>query len=165
MHWLPLASSLVIVFFAVLIFRRYHRRGGLPLLVWGIGLTMFGIASLAEAYSAWGWHPVVFRLWYLCGAMLNAAWLGQGTIFLLSRRPRLPWTLCGLLVVGSLIGAYLVFRTPLDATHFTARASLSAQYREILPPGATVRKLTPIFNIYGLLTLVGGALYSAWLQY
>lgn len=26
-----------------------------------------------------------------------------------------------------------------------------------------MRRLTPIFNIYGLITLVGGALYSAWL--
>jgi hypothetical protein len=162
-HWSPIASSVVIVLFVVLIFRRYRRRGSTPLLLWGIGLTMFGIASLAEAYSAVRWQPVVFRLWYLSGAMLNAAWLGQGTVFLLSRRARLAWILLGLLIVGSLVGGYFVFRTPVDGTHFTVGAPLSAQYREILPPGATVRKLTPLFNIYGLLTLVGGALYSAWL--
>ena len=165
LHWLPLASSLVIVLFAWLIFHRYGRRGGMPLLAWGIGLAMFGAASLAEAYSTWGWHPVVFRLWYLCGAILTAAWLGQGTVFLLSRRLRLAWILFGLLVVGSLIATYLVFRTPLDGARFTARAPLSAQYREILPAGATERRLTPLFNIYGLSTLVGGALYSAWRLY
>jgi hypothetical protein len=35
-----------------------------------------------------------------------------------------------------------------------------------MPPieeGATVRLTTPFFNIYGLITLVGGALWSAWL--
>jgi drug/metabolite transporter (DMT)-like permease len=35
-----------------------------------------------------------------------------------------------------------------------------------MPPidqGATVRLTTPFFNIYGLITLVGGALYSAFL--
>jgi hypothetical protein len=164
-HWSPIASTLVIVLFVVLIFLRYRRRGSTPLLVWGIGLAMFGLASLAEAYSAVRWHPVVFRLWYLSGAMLNAAWLGQGTVFLLNRRARLSWILLGLLIAGSLGGGYQVFRTPVDGTHFTVGAPLSAQYREILPPGAAVRMLTPLFNIYGLLTLVGGALYSAWLLY
>lgn len=33
----------------------------------------------------------------------------------------------------------------------------------ILPLGASVRLTTPFFNIYGLLSLVGGAIYSAYL--
>jgi hypothetical protein len=35
--------------------------------------------------------------------------------------------------------------------------------RGLLPLGAPVRLTTPFFNIYGLLTLVGGAIYSAFL--
>lgn len=35
--------------------------------------------------------------------------------------------------------------------------------RGLLPYGAPVRLTTPFFNIYGLLTLVGGALWSAYL--
>lgn len=35
--------------------------------------------------------------------------------------------------------------------------------RGILPLGSPVRLTTPFFNIYGLLTLVGGAIYSAFL--
>ncbi len=35
--------------------------------------------------------------------------------------------------------------------------------RGLLPLGATVRLTTPFFNIYGLLTLVGGAIWSAYL--
>jgi hypothetical protein len=35
--------------------------------------------------------------------------------------------------------------------------------RGILPYGTPVRLTTPFFNIYGLITLVGGALYSAYL--
>ncbi len=163
MPWLPVTTSLVIALFVVLIFRRYRRRASTPLLVWGIGLAMFGIASMAEAYSTLGWHPVAFRLWYLNGALLNAAWLGQGTVFLLSRRAHLPWIILGLLLIGTVVGGVLVFQTPIDGGQFRVGAPLSAQYREILPPGATVRKLTPLFNIYGSITLVGGALYSAWL--
>lgn len=220
---LPMISSAIILLFAVQVFRRYRARGGLHLLLWGIGLGMFGAGSLAEAYLGISWQPVMFRLWYLGGAMLNAAWLGQGTVYLL-RGQRLPnllvslalgftlaavvvvlvgqWVvtlsstalfgfiiLAGLvltvglqrrwvhrwnpsrlttglmvaLVVGSLIAGYLVFTMPLDASRFTTQETLSAQYRAILPHGASVRRLTPIFNIYGVITLVGGALYSTWL--
>lgn len=219
---LPVGSSIVIGVFALLVFRRYLRRGGTHLLLWGVGLLMFGIGSFTEAYSAFAWNPTAFRMWYLTGAVLNAAWLGQGTVYLLSgqrlanvlaavvlgyataaalflgisatglltvrtaallisfhgiifgwgwyRRAVRRWNparvtgvLTALLIAGSLIAAYLIFAVPLDASRFNTAATLSAQYREILPAGATVRRLTPIFNIYGLITLVGGALYSAWL--
>ncbi len=219
---LPVASSTVILVFAVLVFRRYAERGGPHLIVWGIGLTLFGIGSFAEAYSTIAWHPTVFRLWYLGGAVLNAAWLGQGTVYLLKGQ-RLPnllaagalgyaiavgavvslahvltigsgasallvagsgfmlalvlqrrwigrWNsqqlasaLMVVLVAASLLATYVLFATPLNAAAFDVHRTLSAQYREILPRATTIRTLTPFFNIYGLLTLVGGALYSAWL--
>ncbi|HET6781744.1 MAG TPA: hypothetical protein VFH67_06585 [bacterium] len=162
-QYLPMASAVIIVVFAALVFRRYLQRGGAHLLLWGIGLSMFGVGSLTEAYSTVAWHPSVFRLWYLTGAILNAAWLGHGTVFLLSRRRRTARALLALLIVGSMIATWLIFTTPLNAARFNSQETLSAQYREILPLGAPVRRLTPIFNIYGLLTLVGGALYSAWL--
>lgn len=165
MHYLPIASAGIIVVFAVLVFGRYLRRGGSHLLVWGIGLTLFGVASLMEAYATLAWSPTVFRLWYLAGATLTAAWLGQGTVFLLSRRRRTARRLLAVLVVGSVLATWLIFTTPLNAARFNSQETLSAQYREILPNGAPVRRLTPIFNIYGLLTLVGGALYSAWLMW
>jgi hypothetical protein len=67
-----------------------------------------------------------------------------------------------LLTLGSLIGLIWIFTTPLDASAFHLGESLSDQYKIILPPGG-VRLFTPIFNIYGTVTLVGGAVYSAWL--
>jgi hypothetical protein len=45
----------------------------------------------------------------------------------------------------------------------TYRGEQVTVVRGILPLGAAVRLTTPFFNIYGLLTLVGGALYSAFL--
>src|SRR3990172_5892266 len=182
---LPVASALVILVFALLVFRRYRRRGGTHLLVWGIGLTMFGVGSFTEAYSTLAWDPTVFRLWYLGGAILNAAWLGQGTVYLLSGQ-RMPNLLLALIMgyaaaallfiglaapldirpgyVAALIAFHgIIFTLPLNAATFDPTQTLSAQYREILPPGAVVRRFTPIFNIYGTISLVGGALYSAWL--
>ena len=45
----------------------------------------------------------------------------------------------------------------------TYRGEEVTAVRGILPLGTPVRLTTPFFNIYGLLTLVGGAIYSAFL--
>lgn len=54
---------------------------------------------------------------------------------------------------------------PQDA--FTARTTYRGEevtvLRGLLPLGSPVRLTTPFFNIYGLLTLVGGAIWSAYL--
>ncbi len=160
---LPFISSIIMIAFAADVFRRYGRRPThAHLLVWGIGLTMFGIGSVAEAISAIFWSPVVFFCWYVFGAALNAGWIGQGTMYLLVRR---SWVnvLTAILVIGSVVAGILMLTTPLDASHFSPNLPLSEQYRFIMPQGAPVRLTTPFFNIYGLLTLVGGALYSAFL--
>src|SRR3989449_9657517 len=67
------------------------------------------------------------------------------------------------LLGASLAAASVVFAEPLNAGAFDPRTPLGVQFRAVLPEGAAVRKLTPVFNIYGTFTLVGGALYSAWL--
>jgi len=161
---LPFISTVIMFSFAAAVFVRYQRHRAPHLLFWGIGLGMFGIGSAAEAYSTLAWNEQVFRSWYGFGAMLNAAWLGQGTAFLLMRRAwaqRVLWVVLALSIIG-IIGVWLM---PLNSEAFTVILPLSAkeQYQEILPEGAWVRLLTPIFNVYGLIALVGGALYSAWL--
>ena len=84
---IPLVSSILSFVFAALVFRRYLRRRGPYLLLWGIGMTFYAIGGFCEAYYGfWGWNPMVFRLWYLFGAILVAAWLGQGTVYLLAKR-------------------------------------------------------------------------------
>ncbi len=162
---LPFISSIIMIAFAADVFRRYTLKPThTHLLVWGIGLTMFGIGSVAEAISAFFWNPIVFFSWYLFGAALNAGWIGHGTVYLLFRR---KWVtvLTVILVLGSLVAGYLMLSIMplLDASKFTPTKSLSDQYRFIMPEGAAVRLTTPFFNIYGLITLVGGAIYSAYL--
>ncbi len=165
---LPFASSLVMLIFTVSVFQRWLVRRKPHFLFWAIGLAMFGAGSFAEAYFAVaGWSPVVFFMWYLFGAALNAGWIGHGSLLLLVRK-RWVNVLTVLLVLGSLAAGYLMVQAmgKLNTAAYAPGVPISEQYRAIMPPvsqGGGVRLSTPFFNIYGLVTLVGGALWSAWL--
>jgi hypothetical protein len=160
---LPFIASIISFIFAALVFRRYSFKKGPHLLLWGIGLVFYGIGGFCEGYfGAFGWNPLIFRLWYLFGAILVAAWLGQGTVYLLARR---NWAnaLMVLLLVGSIYGAIRVFTAELDPGLLTTSVHTGSELSGHAIVTSGVRGLTPIFNIYGTVTLVGGALYSSWI--
>jgi hypothetical protein len=160
---LPFSSSIISFIFAFFVFKRYVKRHGPHLLFWGIGMVFYGIGGFCEAYhAALGWNPLIFRLWYLFGAMLVAAWLGQGTVYLLAKA-RWANALMVLLVLGSLFGAYRVFSAQLDPAQMVTSLHTGSEMSGQAIVTSGVRVLTPIFNLYGTVTLVGGALYSAWI--
>jgi hypothetical protein len=160
---LPFGSSLISFGFAVVILRRYWQRKGHHLLLWGIGMIFYGIGGFCEGYyGAFGWSPFVFRMWYLFGAILVAAWLGQGTVYLLANK-KLAHVLMVILVLGSIYGAVKVFGAELDPSLMTKSLHTGSEMsgHAIITDG--VRSLTPFFNLYGTVALVGGAAYSAWI--
>ncbi|MCB9422421.1 MAG: hypothetical protein H6667_21640 [Ardenticatenaceae bacterium] len=164
---LPFLSTLVMLIFTVWVLQRYVVRRKLHFLFWGLGLAMFGFGSFAEAYLAITWNKWVFFGWYLFGAALTAGWIGHGTVYLLFRK---KWVhgVTAVLLLGSLFAAYLMFVATqnLNVAAFSPSVPISEQYRDIMPAidaGGAVRLTTPFFNVYGLITLVGGALWSAYL--
>ena len=78
MHYISILSTIVTFIFTAAVFNRYRYKGGKHLLFWGVGLALYGIGTLTEAVLAFTFNPLALRLWYLTGAMLTAAWLGQG---------------------------------------------------------------------------------------
>ena len=190
----PFASAAIMFVFTIYVLQRYSVRHAPNFLFWGIGLAMFCAGSFAEAYLSLAWNRWVFFIWYLFGAVLNAAWIGHGTLYLLSHK---KWVhvVTVVLVLASLFAAYMMLKAmpTLDQGVYNTSLPVSEQYgssilqpgqpipsgaqtkietiqgkqvtvvRGLLPPGAPVRLTTPFFNIYGLLTLVGGAIYSAFL--
>jgi hypothetical protein len=161
--WLPFASSIISFIFAFLVLRRYLVRRGPHLLLWGIGMVFYGTGGFCEGYyGAFGWNPLIFRLWYLFGAMLVAAWLGQGTVYLLAKR---KWAngLMLLLALSSLYGLVRVFGAQLDPSLMTTSVHTGSELSGHAITTLGIRTLTPFFNLYGTATLVGGAAWSAWI--
>ncbi len=158
---LPFFSFLVSMVFASYVLRRFFKKKGYHQLLWGIGMIFYGIGGFCEAYYGFfGWSPLVFRLWYIFGAILVAAWLGQGTVYLLMK-PRVANILMVILGLGSLFAVYKVFNATLDPSLMTTSLHTGSELSGQAIVSDGVRVLTPFFNLYGTLALVGGALYSA----
>jgi hypothetical protein len=163
MNYLPFLSTLVTFAFAAAVFRRYLLKHGPHLLLWSIGLVWFGIGTLSEVILGLTFSGLVLKLWYLSGAMLTAAWLGQGTIHLLVRKRGVALAMTGILAAVSLLAVVLVLSAPLTsaASSYNLNMAISSQYKDILTRGGLTIALTILLNIYGTLALVGGAIYSA----
>ena len=152
---IPLISAIVSFVFGITVLDQYFARRQPFQLLWTIGLFMYGISAFTEFYTAtYGLHLIMFRLWYLFGAICVAAFLGQGTVYLLVKRSTAQ-ILMAIVVVISVFSAFRLFTTSINlgtATRLTDKI--------IVPTDVGI--LTGIMNVYGTVTLVGGALYSAW---
>jgi hypothetical protein len=163
MHYIPILSTLITLAFALVVFRRYSERGGTHLLLWGVGLVFYGLGTFGEAVMLFTYSEWILKLWYLMGAMLTAAWLGQGSIHLLVRRKGVAPSLSVILGIVSLIATGLIAAAPVTSTAFDIHNPASAQYHDILVRSSIIIIMTILLNIYGTIGLVGGALYSAFL--
>lgn len=83
---LPALTSLLALAFAIALFDQWRERRGGFQLIWTFGMLFYGIGAGCEAIAAAaGWNEVLYRTWYLTGAVWTAGWLGLGTAFLLGR--------------------------------------------------------------------------------
>jgi hypothetical protein len=161
----PFISAIISFVFAFIIFKRYAERRKPHLLLWGLGMVFYGIGGFCEAYfGAFGWNALIFRMWYLFGAILVAAWLGQGTVYLLVKR-RYANILMVILGTASAYAAIRIFGAELDPSLLTTSVHTGSELSGHAIVTSGIRTLTPFFNIYGVVTLVGGAVYSAWIFY
>jgi hypothetical protein len=83
---LPAATSILALVFSLALFDQWRERRGGFQLVWAIGMSFYGIAAGCEAIAGGlGWNELLYRTWYLTGAVWTAGWLGLGTAYLLAR--------------------------------------------------------------------------------
>ena len=156
MNYVPLATSIVSLIFAIIVLDQFFARRKAHQLLWAIGLFMYAISAFTEFYwNILGHNEIIYRLWYLLGAVMVAAYLGQGTLFLLMRRKtaNIIMAVLGLATLYTIIRLFTVQIDIAGLSKLTGVGVLPSDIRAIV---------TPIFNTFGTFALVGGALYSAW---
>jgi hypothetical protein len=155
--YLPVITTVLSLAFSGALLRRYLTRGRGPhLLVWAIGVLVYGVGTFTEAFtSVFGWNEGVFRAWYISGALLGGAPLAQGTVYLLLRR-KTAHVLTACLVTVVLVASACVLASPINPalaeTHRLSGKVLAWPW---------VRAFSPFINTYALVFLVGGAFFSA----
>lgn len=156
---ISLLASLITFAFAGAVLWQYRRRRRAYQLVWSVALLCYGAATTAQFVAeAWGWSAPAFRIWYLSGGLLTAAYLGQGTAFLLLPR-RAARAIFVLLLLVSIVAAWRIFTVPLQMSEVLPPAGKVSPRATSLP--ADLRADAALLNIYGTLLLVGGAIWSA----
>ncbi|MFV1988705.1 MAG: hypothetical protein ACC682_15630 [Gemmatimonadota bacterium] len=157
-HYVPIATTILAAFFAPLVFRRWQVRKPAPhLFWWSMGIALYGVGTFTESFTTlFGWHEVVFRSWYISGALLGGAPLAQGTVYLIFSRKIANRMSVGLGAV-ILVAAAVVILSPIDYSvvepyRLTGRVM---EWRQ-------ARLFSPFINTYAAIFLIGGAIVSAW---
>ncbi len=150
---IPLISSIVALIFAITVFDQFFAKKKPYQFWWAIGLLMYFVSTGTEFWTGmWGLSETVYRLWYLFGAILVVAYLGMGTIYLLVRR-RIANIILAVLLAVSIFAAFRVFAASIDLS--------TLNYLSGTAMPEEIRRMTPFFNTFGTVALVGGAIYSA----
>jgi hypothetical protein len=154
MDYVPLATSIISFIFAIIVLDQYFAKRGPHQLLWSIGLLMYCISTFAEFWwNVFGQIEILYRLWYLIGAIFVAAYLGQGTLYLLLKR-KTAHIIMAILGAVSIYATFRVFNINIDISSLTELTGVGIFPKDIRAI------ITPIFNTFGTLALVGGAIYS-----
>ena len=156
--YLPIFTTAIAAAFALTLWRHWQRKPQARyLLWWTIGVGLYGVGTLTESLTTlFGWHEPLFRAWYISGALLGAAPLAQGTVYLLVPR-RTADRLAVALLTYIAIAASLVVATPI----LGEAVDLHRLSGEVMA-WQWVRLLSPLVNLYAVVFLIGGAIWSAW---
>jgi hypothetical protein len=121
------------------------------------GVLCYGLGTLTESIvGLFGWSEVIFKSWYILGALLGGFPLAQGSVYLIFSR-KTATILMLVCVAVIVVASVLVSLSPInydlvESTRLTGKVL----------GWSKVRLITPFINIYAFIFLVGGAAYSAF---
>ena len=156
-YYIPIATTLLAIPFAIAIWRRYRQHPDrLHLLWWAIGVATYAAGTLTESLTTiLGWHEPVFKLWYITGALMGGAPLAQGTVYLMLPK-RTAHILTGVLVTAVTFAAVAVWLSPVNYGLVQPHRLTGRVF-----DWAWVRRFSPFINLYAVIFLIGGAIVSA----
>ncbi len=164
---LALLTAIFSFIAAVFVLDQYLHRPKPHKLLWFVGLLAYGLAATAEVIgSAQGhWSLTIYRIWYLFGGLMVAAYLGMGTAYLMIPRKAADYIMA-VLALATVYGALRIFFAPISAADL--HQLVTAKLQEVVDVSnftimpLAIEILAPILNIGGAAFLFGGALWTAW---
>jgi hypothetical protein len=145
------------------VLRQYLKRHHQYQLYWTIALIMAFVATLSyvgmilvQPTSDAG--ILLFRFYYILGGALMPAWLGLGSIALVSSS-RVSYICLTILYILSVLATVLIFFAQVDMTKLAIIAGSPGT--GILQPGLWEVTII-ILNSLGVVAVVGVAIYSGW---
>lgn len=157
-HYLPVITTAVAAGFTLVLYGHWKANPSARYVLWWmIGVGFYGLGTLTEALTTvFGWSEPVFRAWYIAGALLGAGPLAQGTVYLLLPR-RVADRLAVAMVTYVAVASAFVIATPI--LHDLVEPNrLSGE----VMAWQWVRLFSPLVNLYAVVFLIGGAIWSAW---
>jgi len=159
----PAVNILVTGLFAGMVLRQYFNRHRAYQLYWATALSMAFLATLAyvlmilvQPTSAAG--IFLFRIYYDLGGALVPAWLGLGSIALVSS-PRVTRISLIILSLLSVLATGLIFLATINLPKLAQIAGTPGT--GTLEPGFWLVTLI-VLNTLGVVAVVGVAIYSGW---
>jgi hypothetical protein len=155
---LPLSATIIAGAFAIVLLNRYFTTRKRPHeLMWGIAFMLFALGAGCQVFAdaGGGWTPIIARLYYLTGAILNVGFLGVGTLYLLFSR-RIANAGFVLVLLLSAVSIFVLFTVQVDAS----RLGDEAGWRAVTGFSDAPRWLAAIVNTLGTLLVAGGAIWS-----
>ena len=155
-EYIPIITTVFSLFFAREIFAHYRRSKTTYLMWWTIGVVAFGLGTLTESINVlFGWSALNTRFWYIVGALLGGFPLAQGSVYLLMNR---KFAHASTILFTSIIifAAVCVMLSPIVMPEGFAGKLTGKVFG-----WKWVRLFSIPINIYALIFLVGGAIYSA----
>lgn len=159
----PTVNVVLTALFAGVVLRQYMQRHRIYQLYWAIALSMAFLATLAyvlmivvQPTSAVG--VLFFRIYYILGGALMPAWLGLGSIALVTNA-RVTRICLVILCVLSVLAAVLISISNVDLHQLSQVAGTAGT--GILQNGAWLPTIITL-NSFGALAVAGVAIYSGW---
>jgi hypothetical protein len=159
--WWPAATAILGLVFAWLVFDQWLHRRKPHQLAWAVGMTMYAVAAVMEAFSEYSghWDPAVYRVYIVLAASL-VGFLGLGSYYLIARKRMGPHIYLGMLVGWLLVFFWGSFTAELDMSKLVPGIVVGGQ--ALGEPGSFPRIMSLPFNITGSFFLLGGALLSIY---
>lgn len=155
---LPLSATIIAGAFAIVLLNRYFTTRKRPHeLMWGIAFMLFALGAGCQVFAdvGGGWTPILARIYYVTGAILNVGFLGVGTLYLLFSR-RIANIGFGVMLVLSIVSIFVLWTVPVDSV----RLGDEAGWRAVATLSAVPRWLAAVTNTLGTVLVAGGAIWS-----